>query len=440
MGLMTKWTNALTARLVKSIVESAHYSRFNAPMVGWLGLVGFPLYYYIWHDLFPQPYENFWLRMSGVAVCIPLLFYKHWPIKLKRRFAAYWLLTLVYTLPFFFTYMLLQNDVSLIWSMSTMAALFLLVLAVYDWLMVLVISVTGSIAAWLAYLLTSDGNASIAAYLEQLPIYSFVLIAGSIFNYTAQMVKEERLDAYAAVGRNIAHELRTPLLGMRGATSALLQYLPLLTDTYRQAREAGLPVRSIRTSRLDKLTEAAHRIDDEILYSNTIIDMLLLSAGQTTLKSDDFQLFSANDAIERALERYPFKSDDERRLVEWHRGSDFDYFGSELLLTHILFNLIKNALHSVQEADQGKIYISTLLGNGKNCIIVRDTGPGIPPARLKHIFEHFYSSKTVDQGSGIGLSFCKLVMESFQGGISCSSRVGEYTEFKLAFARTTHEP
>ena len=439
MQLVTRWGHALSARLVKSIVESAHYSRFNAPMVGWLGLIGFPLYYYIWHDLFPQPYENFWLRMSGVLVCIPLLFYRRWPVNLKSRFAMYWLLVLVYTLPFFFTYMLLQNNMSMVWSMSIMAALFLLVLAVYDWLMVLLISITGSILAWLVYLATSDGSASLPAYLEQLPIYAFVLIAGSIFNYTAQMVKEEKLDAYAAVGRNIAHELRTPLLGMRSATTALRHHLPELIASYRRAREAGLTGGHIRTSRLDRLEDAARRIEDEITYSNTIIDMLLLSAGQTTLKADDFSNYRAHSAIERALARYPFKSDQETSLVIWEGGPDFRYYGSELLLIHILFNLLKNALHSVIQADKGKIYISTVEARNKNVIIVRDTGPGIPPAQLKHIFEHFYTSKTIDQGSGIGLSFCKLVMESFRGDISCASKPGQYTEFTLMFPRITDE-
>lgn len=439
MQYITKWSQALSARLIKSIIESAHYSRFNAPMVGWLGLIGFPLYYYIWNDLFPQPYENLWLRMAGVLICIPLVFYRHWSTNLKNRFALYWLLVLVYSLPFFFTYMLLQNGMSLVWGMSTMAALFLLVLAVYDWLLVLLISIIGNVAAWLAYLATSDGSTSLAAYLEQLPIYIFVLVAGSIFNYTAQMVKEEKLDAYAAVGRNIAHELRTPLLGMRGSASALRHHLPDLIAAHRLAQENGLQVTNIRPSRLSRLEDAARRIEDEISYSNTIIDMLLLSAGQTTLKADEFGHYHAHSAIERALSRYPFKSEDEKSLVSWDGGDNFKYFGSELLLIHILFNLLKNALHSVIEADKGRIYIYTMEGRDKNVIIVRDTGPGIPSSQLKHIFEHFYSSKSIDQGSGIGLSFCKLVMESFSGDISCSSRPGQYTEFTLTFPRITDD-
>ena len=70
---------AFFARLTTAVRESAHYSRYNAPMVGVLGVIGFPLYYFIWHDLFPQPYENFWLRLAGTAICLPLIFSRYWP-------------------------------------------------------------------------------------------------------------------------------------------------------------------------------------------------------------------------------------------------------------------------------------------------------------------------------------------------------------------------
>jgi two-component system CAI-1 autoinducer sensor kinase/phosphatase CqsS len=426
---------AFFVRLTTAVRESAHYSRYNAPMVGVLGVIGFPLYYFIWHDLFPQPYENLWLRLAGTAICLPLIFSRYWPEKLKDHFASYWLLTMVFTLPFFFTYMLLRNDMSLIWAMSTMAALFLLVLALHDWLLVILTSLGGSILAWVAFWITSDQPPELDAYLAQLPVYLFVIIAGSVFNYTAQMVKDEKLDAYASVGRNIAHELRTPLLGMKGAAGAIRSYLPELTHAYRLAREAGLPVRELRASRLEQLGKAAGTIDEEIDYSNVIIDMLLLSAGQASLKADDQGEHSAQATIKAAMARYPFKSDRERELVKLEIDVDFSYHGSAILVTHTLFNLLKNALHSVLKAGKGEITVRTVNHPFGHQIIVRDTGLGISTIDQRHLFEHFYSSKSVEEGSGVGLSFCKRAMESMDGGISCRSVVGEYAEFILTFPK-----
>lgn len=423
----------LSARLSTSINESAHYSRYNAPMVGALGVIGYPLYYYIWKEAFPQPYENLWLRMTGVLVFLPLLFYRWWPDSLKSRFTGYWLLTLLYGLPFFFTYMLLRNELSVVWSMSTMAALFLVVLVVYDWLLVILISATGSILAWVAFFLTADSTLSPMDYLLQLPIYIFVIVAGSIFNYTAHVVKEEKLNAYAAVGQNIAHELRTPLLGMKGAASALQAYLPSLTDGYAKAREAELGVKPIRPSRLAGLRQAAEHINDEITYSNSIIDMLLLSAGKITIQPEDYRKHHINQTIANTLSRYPFRSRDEEARISWERGQDFDYYGPELLITHVLFNLIKNALYSTMATTSGKVYVSTAAGEKYNLVTVIDTGTGITQEDMKNIFNHFQTSKGMGQGTGIGLAFCKMVMEAMGGRIECHAKSGEYAQFTLYF-------
>ena len=84
---------------------------------------------------------------------------------------------------------------------------------------------------------------------------------------------------------------------------------------------------------------------------------------------------------------------------------------------------------------KGNIRISVRSDNDKNIVSIRDTGLGIANHDLRHLFEHFYSSKSVEEGSGVGLSFCKRVMESMEGSISCQSVLGEYAEFTLAFPK-----
>lgn len=435
MNPITRWTDPLRERLIFAAKESAHYSRYNAAAVGLIGVVGLPLYYYVWAFLFPQPYENLSLRVAGALACIPLLLNQHWPAVLRRFFPIYLILTLTYALPFLFTYMLLRNQLSLVWSLSTLAAFFLLVLAIYDWLLIIVMAIFGVGLAWAIYLLGDHHEVHFDTYLEQIPIYAFLVVGGGLFNYTARLVKEEKLNAYATMGRNIAHELRTPLLGIRSAVAAVSHYLPMLIDSHEQATKAGLPVTRIRSSRFEKLRDSADRIEDEITYSNTIIDMLLLSAGQASLRTSEFSMHSCNATIAQALERYPFTSDRERNLIEWEQGEDFEYFGADLLVNHILFNLIKNSLHSVLSARKGHILITSSRHKTTNTISVTDTGTGISASDISRIFEHFYTSKGVGQGTGIGLYFCKLAMESFDGKISCTSEHGEFTKFILEFPK-----
>lgn len=433
MSLPLAGLDRLIEHLRNATVESAHLSRYNAPMIGLLGVILLPAYYFVWTDIFPQPYESLPLRLIGAALCVPLIVANHWPARLQRFFPAYWLVAMTYIFPFMFTYLLLRNDLSLIWSMSTIAACFMLILAVYDWLLALLLTVLGALLAWLAFMLGDSTALPPGEYVQQLMVYAFAIVVGSVFNHTALLVKEEKLAAYSAVGSNIAHELRTPLLGIRAAVAGISHHLPDMLDAYDKALAAGLPVNRIRPARLESLRDATARIEEEITYSNTVIEMLLVSAGHTTLRRDGFAIHSANQTIEQALVRYPFNSAHEHELLHWEKGEDFDYFGSDILVMHVLFNLIKNALHSVLATEGARITLDTRRGSDNNTIRVQDTGKGISPKDMPHIFEHFYSSKSIGQGAGVGLAFCKLAMESMSGNIGCTSTVGERTTFTLGF-------
>jgi two-component system CAI-1 autoinducer sensor kinase/phosphatase CqsS len=433
MSLPLAGLDRLIEHLRNATVESAHLSRYNAPMIGLLGVILLPAYYFVWTDIFPQPYESLPLRLVGAALCIPLIVANHWPARLQRFFPVYWLVAMTYIFPFLFTYLLLRNDLSLIWSMSTITACFMLILAVYDWLLALLLTVLGVLLAWLAFMLGDSTALPPGEYVQQLMVYAFAIVVGSVFNHTALLVKEEKLAAYSAVGSNIAHELRTPLLGIRAAVAGISHHLPDMLDAYEKALAADLPVKRIRPARLDSLRDATARIEEEITYSNTVIEMLLVSAGHTTLRSDGFAIHSANQTIEQALVRYPFNSAHERELLHWEKGEDFDYFGSDILVMHVLFNLIKNALHSVLATEGAIITLDTQHSSDHNTIRIQDTGKGISPKEMPHIFEHFYSSKSIGQGAGVGLAFCKLAMDSMSGNIDCTSTVGERTIFTLGF-------
>ncbi|HEY5801846.1 MAG TPA: hypothetical protein VIT92_16615, partial [Burkholderiaceae bacterium] len=79
-------------------------------VLAWLGTIGLPLYYLVWQYWFPQPYENFWLRLLGVAICVPALFAQH--LQHGRWLKAYLFVGMTYVLPFFFTFMYLMNHAS----------------------------------------------------------------------------------------------------------------------------------------------------------------------------------------------------------------------------------------------------------------------------------------------------------------------------------------
>ena len=96
-------------------VRSYQHSEPNLIAVAVCGAVGMPLYYFIWHDLFPQSYENLPLRAVGGVMCAFLVFKDYWPQSTRKYLPACWYITLLYVLPFFFTFMLLRNGSSPVW-------------------------------------------------------------------------------------------------------------------------------------------------------------------------------------------------------------------------------------------------------------------------------------------------------------------------------------
>jgi len=403
--------------------------------VALVAIIGFPLYYIIWAVVFPQPYENLGLRLFGAALCIPLLLHRQLSPVLRRYLSIYWLFILLYSLPFFFTFMLLKNDVSLVWSISTMAAVVLSVLLIYDWLMLVLLITLGSGLAWACFYLTGGQLTAEAAsnYLLEVPVYLFVLVSGSIFNYKSELVKQQKLEAIAATSSTIAHELRTPLLGIRSGINGLNRYLPQLLHGYELARAHNLPVEPIRTAHYRELESVLRRVEAEAQYSNVVIDMLLLNARRTHIDTSQFSRISMLECINDAIDRYPFTSDKQRSRVHSPTGQDFVFHGSAVLTMHVLFNLLKNALQSTAAAGKGSIRMQMARTKRGHYLYFRDTGQGISPGALPHIFDRFYSTKITAHSAGIGLAFCKLVMKSFNGSITCSSKLGDFTEFVLYF-------
>jgi signal transduction histidine kinase len=415
----------LNQSIQRSMSDSAHLS----VAVGAISFLGFPLFYWISTLWFPQPYENFWLRAIGSILGLGLIVTSYWPILSKRYLPWYWFMTILYVLPFFFTYYFLMNQASDVSAMALLCSVFLLVLLL-DLYTLSVMLILGLSLGFLYYYHTSPQVYFSTEHVEMVWILLFVIVAGSILNYKTALYQRQRMAGMAAAAGMIAHELRTPLLGIKSGAQALSAYLPLLFEAYTLAKDHGLITSSIRGNRVRHLAGISERIISEIDYANTIIDMLLIKAGRENyLQNCTLEQCSMAECLEEAITRYPFQSTQSSSLIRWQ--GDFKFMGSKLLMQHVLFNLFKNALYVIAKNQRGEITIWTEARHHYNYLFVQDTAKGISPRQLSRLFEHFYT--TTFMGTGIGLSFCKLVMNRFGGDISCESIEGEYTKFILKF-------
>jgi two-component system CAI-1 autoinducer sensor kinase/phosphatase CqsS len=223
--------------------------------------------------------------------------------------------------------------------------------------------------------------------------------------------------------------LRTPLASIRSIAGGMKRHLPSLIAGYEKARAENLVQDDISSRQIAQITRALSTIESEVEYSNTVIDMLLVNTADKPLAGLEYDEFMASSVISESFERYPFNNTDERALIALVVEDDFEIHAPRLLVVHVLFNLIKNALYYVQRAGKGSITISC----AQRRITVHDTGSGISPLVKGQVFERFYTTTTTGQGAGIGLSFCKMVMESIGGSITFESVEGAHTTFTLDF-------
>ncbi|MGH1510780.1 sensor histidine kinase [Ralstonia solanacearum] len=257
-----------------------------------------------------------------------------------------------------------------------------------------------------------------------------VFIAGSPVIMAFAILKLDLMRPYA-LAATVAHEVRTPLATIRLQAAEIASAWPDLLHGYRLAIDHGLCEPPRHPALIERLPRLAGAIADEVACAHGVIDMALASITLERLDRRTFAPHSLRTCVDMALARYPFQYG-ERALVQVQAFSaDWHFVGSDTLLMHVLFNLLKNALYAIRIAHQGHIEINARQ-DGDSCVLtIRDSAMGIPPSVQRRIFDPFFSTKLADNGSGVGLTFCRRVMEAFGGRIQCESVVGEYTLFTL---------
>lgn len=245
---------------------------------------------------------------------------------------------------------------------------------------------------------------------------------------------EDKMQVMQDLSANIAHEMRTPLSGVRASMDGIESYLPLLIQTYRkQMSENPEAVRAIREDHLNVLEKTPERIALMVDQANSVIDMLLMNLRDNTVDKSQYSIYSAADLILQALDRYPFKRG-EREKLSVHLEHDFYFRGLDNLFIFVIFNLLKNALFSINSLLKGHISIELKPGKGVNRIVFRDTGEGMDSEVVRRIFDGFFTTRA--DGTGVGLAFCRRTIRSFDGDITCLAEPGEFAEFTIDLPAT----
>lgn len=406
---------------IKKVYE---YAEPNLTLIGWIGTIGFPAYYFIWHEIFPQPYENLWLRLFCSALFSVIALRSHIPYRLQKYLPYFYVVCVSVGLPFFFSFMMFKNQWSTIWGMSFMASAFLHILLVYQTWLVLLQALLSVVAAFfLVYGIDFD-QASSDVVWAYVPIFLFTYVFGNLCYFRNQVEHETKVSIAKSFGASIAHEMRNPLSAVNAALEVLASVIP-------NPKSSNKVSYSMSDSEVALARDVLHDAKEVIRNGNEAIDLLLASIDQNRISTSTYKKHFIGDVLESAVQSYSYKqySDDEKVYLNVY--SDFSFFGNDTLLKYVVYNLLKNSFY--YKSDKGfRVDISVKERDGQGLVIFRDNGVGIEKEVIDNVFTDFYTfGKT---GSfGLGLPFCKRVLNSIGGDITCRSEVGQWTEFSMTF-------
>lgn len=208
---------------------------------------------------------------------------------------------------------------------------------------------------------------------------------------------------------NASHELRTPLTILRANADYAL-----------------------RTNSMDERENSLHDIVDEVDYMNRLVeDLLLLSrldANRLTLVNEPVEVSSLLDETARQMEKLSVAKG-VNLSVDSVPGT---VRGDRVRLRQVLLILLDNALRFT--ASGGTIRLSSHVSDRQVNITVADSGSGIPPEHLQHIFERFYQvpgQAGEGRGNGLGLSIAKGLVQAHHGKINIESQPGNGTSVQV---------
>jgi signal transduction histidine kinase len=222
---------------------------------------------------------------------------------------------------------------------------------------------------------------------------------------------------------DVSHELMTPLAAVRGYTETLaMPELSLDAPT----RNSYLGIIGDETQKLESL------IGD-------LLDLARLEGGGGTLTMEDVP---AKELFGRIADRHGPAIRERRITLDIKvQPPELTVHADGQRLEQALQNLAANALRHTPEG--GQVSLTAEATPEGTRITVRDTGPGIPPEHLPHIFERFYKvdaarSATKMSGSGLGLSIVQAIIERHGGTVTASNAPDGGAVFEIRIPPSDH--
>jgi PAS domain S-box-containing protein len=224
--------------------------------------------------------------------------------------------------------------------------------------------------------------------------------------FEAQLSQSQKLAALGVMAGGIAHEIRNPLAVCASAAQFIKE--PDISLEFR--------------------LECAEKIHTGIQRASMIIENLLRFARPSAKR--DFTKFDLTALLGETLDLITNQARIQKIELRPPTGTEpIMVNGMAGLLQQAFMNLLLNAIKAMP--DGGGLGVDLGKTNSEAWVRISDTGHGIAPRDLENIFDPFYTTAPVGQGSGLGLSICYSIIKQHVGNITAESEAGKGTTFTV---------
>ncbi len=259
------------------------------------------------------------------------------------------------------------------------------------------------------------------------------------------LIQSEKMVSVGSLAAGMAHEINNPLGGiLQGIQNIERRLSPEMEANRTAAHKLGLDMNVIQEYLIDR------KIDDFILgikesgkRASTIISNMLLFSRKSESRIAEVNIPDLLDnTIELAQNDYDLKKNFDFKHIEIVRQYDPQMqtlWCTETELEQVILNLLKNAAQAFMEnngSEKPRITVRTMLNTDIATIEVEDNGSGMNEETRKRIFEPFYTTKPVGQGTGLGLAVSYMIItNNHKGSMEVQSELNKGTRFSIHLPR-----
>lgn len=229
------------------------------------------------------------------------------------------------------------------------------------------------------------------------------------FNDMAGKVKDSQQQLRHFVA-DVSHQLKSPLTSIQGFAQAMLD--GTASDEATRRKAAGI------------ISDESKRMIRQV---NELLELSRMQAGQVKMANEPVDL---KDLLLHCRDIFALRIEEKKITVKDQLGEAPAIPGDADRLEDVFCNLLDNAIKNSPQGGELRLTLNSAGGKSVE-VSIADSGPGIPPEQVPHVFDRFQQSSGLRTGFGLGLAIAREIVLAHGGKIAVTSNPGEGAKFTV---------